>query len=621
MSVVGKNVKNSNTNIVLIKQPIENGDLSKWLKDKIPKRLKPLSITQKKEKENKEYNSSINIIKKNQEKTEDKRQRQLLDNKNKNLNPSSIKRLPKTLKEIEENPDLVLLLLKEPSKMSEEEKSYIKSFSDAEFKLFAEFLKIKEKELSWRGNDWGSGHYLQNFVSIYRNSSLKENEKLLSLKNFLKMNHANYANYPKKAIHILQNNYTKNDEFILQYEERKTQDVIKNQTMNDMYETTSNNILKELEKFKNVILEHKNEIKYKQIKNQNEIIISDLERKTKLVREDVAKLKENKKDEIENLIDAYKFKMTQLSSKKESSIINKINDYLERMEITPYDLIKKMDKNSSITMEVKLDFAKDTLEKLKILDKFESEDFLNMVKNYHGDPVKIEYLLRILDAPHKQDHEENDDNAEDDSYEQNEFEEEYDYHEPDSPLNHRQQTNKNLGDFDYFMKRKSAIMIQKIFRAHNTRKEVFVALISRNMAAKRIQKQFKKYYQIIKLKKNEAAKKITYLFRKHYILKNINRKLSITTAKWLKEGKNLSDLPFSHKNRSKAALAIQRSWRRYKRQILSKFYDKKSSVMDINMLKTKTCLICLINRVTHLCKDVSYSLYSAKIITIASLAS
>ena len=54
---------------------------------------------------------------------------------------SKQKRLPNTIQEIEDNKELARLLLKNPDKMTTEEKVYIASFNDREFKLFINDIK------------------------------------------------------------------------------------------------------------------------------------------------------------------------------------------------------------------------------------------------------------------------------------------------------------------------------------------------------------------------------------------------------------------------------------------------------------------------------------------------
>ena len=65
--------------------------------------------------------------------------------KNPNNFFSKQKRLPNTIQEIDENEELARLLLKNPDKMTTEEKVYIASFNDREFKLFIDYLKMNKK--------------------------------------------------------------------------------------------------------------------------------------------------------------------------------------------------------------------------------------------------------------------------------------------------------------------------------------------------------------------------------------------------------------------------------------------------------------------------------------------
>ena len=67
--------------------------------------------------------------------------------------------------------------------------------------------------------------------------------------------------------------------------------------------------------------------------------------------------------------------------------------------------------------------------------------------------------------------------------------------------------------------------------------------------------------------KNDSASKITYLFRKNYLNKHNLKILGKTSEMWLKQNKiSLSSLPFSYKNREKAAIKIQRKFRIYKKR-------------------------------------------------------
>ena len=73
--------------------------------------------------------------------------------------------------------------------MTTEEKVYIASFNDREFKLFINYLKMKDREIKWQGNGLGSGHYYEGFISIYRKYGSRANERFASLQKFLKINY------------------------------------------------------------------------------------------------------------------------------------------------------------------------------------------------------------------------------------------------------------------------------------------------------------------------------------------------------------------------------------------------------------------------------------------------
>ena len=64
-------------------------------------------------------------------------------------------KLPLKFEQINENNDLCKLLLKDPSAMTDQEKAYINSLNDKEFKRFTEFLRLKAKEAKNTGNDLG----------------------------------------------------------------------------------------------------------------------------------------------------------------------------------------------------------------------------------------------------------------------------------------------------------------------------------------------------------------------------------------------------------------------------------------------------------------------------------
>ncbi len=99
-----------------------------------------------------------------------------LDNKLEFVNPN--KKIPNSYENIEENKELVRLLLKNPRDMTMEEKVYINSLDDKEFRRLIQYLKVKSRELQWRGNDLGSGHYNDLIIKIDR-----ETERYLNVFN------------------------------------------------------------------------------------------------------------------------------------------------------------------------------------------------------------------------------------------------------------------------------------------------------------------------------------------------------------------------------------------------------------------------------------------------------
>lgn len=657
-----QNLKNTNANgngnttvhVVLKKKSLDNGDISKYIPENLKNtknsktskpRVKPLTLTQKTEKDEKEFVSSFNSVKSNQDNLNNKLKNTPFSNSNKNIKFNPQQRLPKSLDEIEENEELVKLLLKNPNEMSSEEKFYISSLNKEEFKRFVEFLKRKNRELSWRGNDLGSGRYLNEYINIYRETGHSESVRVQSLQKFLKLNHDNgkaeksnkEVSYLKKSMEgSFLENFEKKD---CDPEVNKNFDLDREMTdvKNKAFEATSKVILKELEKFKNIILSHKNEAKLVKIEVQNKSLYDDLEKKTKIMREDVVRINEIKNKEKDNsdlnidvdrLYDNFKNKSENLQSEltnqiEESCAIKKINSYIKRMNLTAVDLTNKLDDDSFLSSMIDLDKAKATLLRLKIFEKEnekECDNFLNILRRYHGNKVKVEYFLCILESDVFDDIKDvikenvvlTETNSEEDSV----HIEDDDYYGINSDVRNKPHKKEKLiskrvlQDFDFMMKKKAAVLVQRLYRGFKARKMFRVRWINLNIMVKRITAHLRRYASKLRKIKEESAYKITYLMRKHYINKSLNKNLSKSTQKWLKDGRNLANLPFSNKNKVRCAIQIQRAWRRFKDNVMKKFFDKNSSVMDMNMLKTKTCFICLISRVSHLCRDVIISKFN-----------
>ena len=185
--------------IIYRKKSIDNGDLSKHFKKSTALQNTLQKINQKmdsfnqkidnkksddsnkmlsksrKEKEKSDFLCNVKTVQKDQEKLVKNLRQVPFDKNNKNNFFISSQKLPKTIDEIEENTELVKMLLKNPQEMTPEEKAYISSFNKEEFKRFIQFLKLKDREIKWRGNDYGSGHYLEAYMTIYRQTGHSEN--------------------------------------------------------------------------------------------------------------------------------------------------------------------------------------------------------------------------------------------------------------------------------------------------------------------------------------------------------------------------------------------------------------------------------------------------------------
>lgn len=610
-----KSKKEENNHIVYHKKSIDNGDLSRYIPKQlvmstnwkgnnsegnqnfsmnagsktVHKRVTPLTISQKQEKEGKEFINNIKKVKNSQDALDTKLKTVPFNNKNENFSIKS--RLPKTINEIEENEELVKMLLKNPNDMTAEEKIYISSFNKEEFKRFIQFLKMKNRELSWRGNDWGSGHYLDHYIDIYRKTGHSENERFLSLKKFLKLNYTNFNAEKGKNISFMNSkpNFVM-DSFIEQADQAGAPmqpDSEKEEMKNKAFEVTSKIILKELESFKNVLLSHKNELYVNKIETQNNLIFKDLEQKTKLMKDDVekiAKIKDkNDNSEIEKLYEDFKCKQTSNSNEniEEYSAIQKIQNYCQRMNLITMELINKLNKDIT-NGEVDLQEAKNTIIRLKILDEIEADDFIKPLKIYHGEKIKIALLKCIIDSEVYDEieriAEENDCDIEDvKEYYSNDEYDYFDMEEDKGIFNNYEKkkkllVGKQLEEYEIIMKKKSSLHIQKVYRGHLLRRRFFTLNVFINLMAKRLTKKIREYTKKLKEIKNDSAYKITYLLRKNFFMKNAAYKISRVTGNWLINGGKIINIPFSNKNKISCALKIQKTWRRYKDRIMVIYY-------------------------------------------------
>ena len=160
-------IKTSKT-IIYKKKSLDNGDVSNQIKVIIILNQNTLgsktvsALKSVKEKEN--LKNNLKKVKLNQNK--------LTTNLKKTPFTKTFSKLPN---DFEENEELVSLLLKDPDKMTSEEKNYIKAFNEEEFLRFMKFLKNKKKEQMWKGNGYGSGHYIDNFICIHSTERFSHN--------------------------------------------------------------------------------------------------------------------------------------------------------------------------------------------------------------------------------------------------------------------------------------------------------------------------------------------------------------------------------------------------------------------------------------------------------------
>jgi hypothetical protein len=394
--------------VVLRKKDLGNGDLSNDIKQSLTSQN---LMKSKKLSEKNNFIDNLTKVKTGQ------------NNLNKQLksaafekvsdDPNQIQKLPKKIEDFDENEDLVKLLLKNPEEMTIEEKVYIKSLSKEEFERFIKFLKVKDRELKWRGNDYGSGRYNESLISTCRDASDPFDVKYLKLKKFLKLNYNTYlASKHSESFKTEMMNYRLKSSKTMNDEKEKVNFIEEEvgsgdemaATASTTFEETAKSIFRELDSFKNTIMTHKNNIEMKKIELQSNIVDQDLNYKSKMIKKDLQKMLDAKtkpKSELDRAIDEYKSKLNSFKeqmNRESISYIAKIKDYCERMNLTTREAIKVFDKNSILSNEVQLAEMKKQLEKLKILNATDSGNFIEMVKRYHGDPISVEALEGIIDG-------------------------------------------------------------------------------------------------------------------------------------------------------------------------------------------------------------------------------
>ena len=640
-------------NIVYRKKSLGNGDIEKDIKkqikkgkskaletqltkmnqtmkqfDKTQKKFKPTS-TQKMKYEANLLKQNVKKINKNQKELNKKLAQTQLNSKNPNYYFSKNKHLPNTLNEIDENTELAKLLLKNPDKMSTEEKIYIASFNNREFELFINYLRMKDRELKWVGNGLGSGHYLEGLISIYRKYGNDENERYASLRRYLKLNYNNNKAKEQKT--------TTN--FNFQIEDIKGDNATFNNYNNDYetFEAQSREMMKQLDALTNKINANKENIEMQKFKNTNELIHNELDRKKNKFKEDLDNLqnmKNNPDNEVDELYQQFiaKYKIGRNKDSEDILLGKKLIDYLNNNGLNELEFAKRFGENQNLQNFDKdiiiVDNIQQILIDLKVFDEEESESLCKILKTYSGNEITVDFFAKFItnlcnetrekmekEMREKEELEKSkkkslfleEENLQGDNLEydnlSNENSSDYSYDgqiiQKDNNREYNERLRKQLKgqyfeEFEKVMKDKFATLINKTVKGYLTRKNVKVERIYLYILAKRVVNLFRKNYERRMKEKDMAAKKITHLLQKNYWNKKDKNAVTHFTSRWLKNKKFISN----QIKQNVCATLIQVKWREYIKQL-----TEKENVLDEQMLRTKICFICKKNKVEYLCKD------------------
>ena len=619
--------------ILYHKKSLGNGDLSSQITKKLQsqsKHSKNLKNQMKKMKETmSEFNSTIQQKNKKHKKTSFKTNIEKVSENQKTLNKklnatkfnkhnpniyfTKNKKLPNTLQEIDENVELAKLLLKNPEKMTIEEKIYIASFNDKEFKLFIEYLRMKDRELKWQGNGLGSGHYYEGFISIYRKYGQNENERLASLRKFLKLN---YNNFLSKE-NLKNKNSFKFNEFNPDNLEDLNQT---NDTDFKNYEKQGKEMLNQLDNFTKILSDNKDEIYMNKFKNTNEIINNELDRNYNKLKEDLENLEKLKENPFSNIDELYQNYINNRNKQfeDEKHILNKkIYDYINNMNLTYLEFAKRFESDEK--NKIFIDDCETKFVDLKILTPEESKQICFILRKYNGDVITPELFANFIEnmckdyetQKHKQRKSIHDfveaesetaDNAinmnDDDDYDPyNNSYEKTNIYDPGSKLK-QELKGKYLQEFENIMKNKSANTINRIAKGYLKRKEIKSQRIYVYILAKRICKLFRKNYEMRMNQKEIAARKITYLLKKNYWHKTDMKNANNFVSRWIKD----KDFVSLQNKKNLAATTIQMAFHKYK-------INKNKFYLDKEILKSKICMFCKNFNVEYLCKDCEENHY------------
>ena len=578
--------------------------------------------TTKLQKESQTFHQNLRKIARNQATLKEKLLS--LNNSNRNYYYSKKMKLPSRIDEIDDDIDLTKLLLKNPTKMTEEEKAFIASFNKKEFAMFIEYLRMKDRELKWQGNGYGSGHYIEGFISIYRKCGDDDEKRSRDLKKFLKMN------YTKSAVKEEETNALNWGE-AEEVGDNCEAPMDETETECDDYEKTANALMKNLEDYKGIMNFEKTNADLEKFAKANELLEKQLEEERRQLREEL----ERKQKEGENIDEKYAMYINDIKNKdneldQDELIGDKIKEYMERMNLSGEDLAKRfIESDTFINLSkdyVIIERAEKRFVELKILKDNEAKRLCEILIKFNGDKIRGDIFADFLENQGQSSNVNNKKKKskgqfeEEDTYEgdnavnsENIFvnedndDEDFDYDgdrfKPKPPTNKTIQLLKKKLEEEYIsklneiLKKKNATFIQKHYKGHLTRRKVNSERIYIYILVKRICNLFRKNYENKRRQKEEnAAKKITYLLRKNYWKEKDLKNLSSFSSRWLQGRKNISD----NDRRNIAASVIQHHWRMY--HSMSE-RDNQQRLLDIRVLKTKFCFVCKKHKVVYLCKE------------------
>ena len=635
-SEIKKQLKTSKKQIVNNQLKKMKEPMKKFEND-LQKKSKKRPLTSRIQNFNKQLKKDIRKVNENQKKLNKKLQNIPYENKkNPNNFFSKQKRLPDTIQDIEDNADLARLLLKNPDKMTTEEKVYIASFNDREFKLFIDFLKMKDREIKWQGNGLGSGHYYDGFISIYRKCGSDSNKRFASLQNFLKINYNN-----KKAKEI--NTERLKNKNMFEEEKALSGDNLGNLEEQYNFERQNEELMRQFDLYKNILSEQKSQLEVKKLEVQTQGMANKLEEQKKELNNEIDNLRElkNKNYDLDELYQKYitDYELAKNGKKiNEQSLGRKLKIYLKDTGLNSDEFAHRfieseLPPNLSVTgyNYIYIPNAEKKLIEMKILTEEESQLLCKILLNYSDEYIREDLFSHFIqgliddsekinkikiskknknkkkvtfneDENSKSDIEEKNDNLE--SYEESES---YDNNPTIKPSQNKMEHSEKIRqkirgkyytEFENILKNKSATTINRITKGHLIRKKIKIKRITTMIMAKRITRLLRKNYEEKMKIKNEAAKKITYLIKKNYWAKRDLKTMAHFSSNWMKTNKRLSIID----RKNIAATFIQTTWKKHRLLVEQEIREFRNKITK-EMLKSKICFICKKNKVFYLCKD------------------